>query len=129
MDILLEDAILTSITNQCKNGRDTCDYNCGQKFMNDMFLQPKMNVCKANCDLIWTQNLIKQLQGYVAQNSGASNVDAVMHVRNRIQTAQKRLITCRNRLVKAKISLKKALYGKRASMSMRPVQNGPAFER
>jgi len=128
MDILLEDAILTSISNTCKNGRDTCDYNCGQKFMNDRFLEPKLNVCKANCDLIWSVRLVKELQEYLTKTPGL-NVDIVHNVRNRIETAKKRVMTSRNRLIKTKMTLKKVLYGRRADMSMRPVKTGPAFER
>ena len=51
--------------NKYKNGKDLCDYQCGQKFAKDMFVEPKMEVCKANCDVVWDNNFIKQIPIFV----------------------------------------------------------------
>lgn len=125
MSFLLEQSMVTAIYNKCKNGREMCDYQCGEKFKNDRFLEPKMNVCKANCDVIWDTEFLKQLNEFVKQPKLDS--ETVLNTRRRIDTAKNKLLASRRKLYKAKVTLKRVLYGRRADMSMRPVQNGPAF--
>jgi len=128
MDILLEEVALTAIYNKCKNGKELCDYQCGEKFKNDMFVEPKMNVCKANCDVIWDGNFVQQLQIFLQQNSSQLTHDMLLNARRRLDTAKQRLLNSKRRLLKTKMTLKKVLYGRRQSMSMNLPQQGPAFE-
>ncbi len=125
-DILLESAQLTAISNQIKNGKERCDYECGEKLINDQFREPKMNVCKANCDVIWNTNFIKMLQDHLSKNN--QNPQEVMIVRKRLDSIRRQLLNSKKRLFRTKLTLKKVLYGRRADMSMRPVQNGPAYD-
>lgn len=128
MDLLLEDNAVTAIYNTCKNRKEKCDYLCGEKFINDKFMQSKLNVCRANCDVVWEQEYIKNLQQYMASNM--QNIDAKFAtvLRNRLSSAKKRLLTAKKRLLKTKMTLKKELYGRRADMSMRLTKPGPTFE-
>lgn len=128
MDLLLEDNAVTAIYNTCKNRKDKCDYLCGQKFMNDKFLQPKLNVCRANCDVIWEQEYIKNLQQYISSNVKDMDAEFASDLRNRLTTAKKRLFTAKRRLIKTKQTLRKVLYDRRADMSMRLSKPGPTFE-
>lgn len=128
MDLLLEETILASIYNKCKNGKELCDYQCGQKFAKDMFLQQKMNVCKANCDVIWDSNFVRQLQTMITQNSSQLNSENLRDIRTRLDGAKQRLLNSKRRLYKTKLTLKKVLYGRRQDMSMNLPKNGPAFE-
>ena len=129
MDILLEENMVTAIYNTYKNRKEKCDYNCGQKFMNDKFLQPKLNVCKANCDVIWESQYVRELQAYISGNMSNLNSEYATDLRRRLDIAKKRLYNSKARLIKTRMMLNKVLYGRRASMSMTPVKNGPAFER
>jgi hypothetical protein len=128
MDLLLEDNAVTAIYNTCKNRKDKCDYLCGEKFMNDKFMQPKLNVCRANCDVVWEQEYIRNLKQYIASNGQNMDAGFVSDLRNRLTTANKRLISAKKRLLKTKMILKKELYGRRADMSMRLTKPGPTFE-
>ena len=128
MDVLLEEVALTAIYNKCKNGKELCDYQCGEKFKRDMFVEPKMNVCKANCDVIWDSNFVKQLQIFLQQNTSQLSSDMLLIARKRLDTAKQRLENSRKRLIKTKMTLRKVLYGRRADMSMDLPKQGPAFE-
>jgi hypothetical protein len=128
MDVLLEEVALTAIYNKCKNGKELCDYQCGEKFKRDMFVQPKMNVCKANCDVIWDRNFVTQLQLFLQQNTSQLSSDMLLVVRKRLDTAKQRLENSKKRLLKTKMALKKVLYGRRQDMSMNMPKQGPAFE-
>lgn len=128
MDVLLEEVALTAIYNKCKNGKELCDYQCGEKFKRDMFVQPKMNVCKANCDVIWDSNFVKQLQLFLQQNTAQLSSDMLLIVRKRLDTAKQRLENSKKRLLKTKMALKKVLYGRRQDMSMNMPKQGPTFE-
>ena len=125
--ILLEDSIASILHQKFKNQRDTCDYNCGQKFAKDAFVQPKVEACKANCDVVFTTMYIKTLQRTLAKQT-LDPKDA-LRIRNKIDSATRQLFNARKRLFKTKMKLKKVLYGRRASESMRPVQNGGPFEK
>ena len=127
MDLLLEETILASIYNKSKNGKDLCDYQCGQKFAKDMFVEPKMNVCRANCDVIWDNNFIKQLQVFLQQNISQLSQEDMVKIRNRLDVAKKRLENSRKRLIKTKMMLKKVLYSRRQDMSMNLPKQGPVF--
>jgi Na+/phosphate symporter len=91
-------------------------------------MQPKMNVCRANCDVIWEQEYIKNLQQYIASNSSNLNAEIVSDLRNRLNTSKKRLFMAKKRLIKTKATLRKVLYGRRADMSMKLSKPGPTFE-
>ena len=126
--ILEQENMVTAIYNTYKNRKEKCDYNCGQKFMNDKFLQPKLNVCKANCDVIWESNYVRELQAFISGNMSSMNSEYTTDLRKRLDVAKKRLVNSKARLIKTKFALRKILYGRRADMSMMPVQNGPAYE-
>lgn len=125
--LLLEDSIAAAVHNRYKNQRDMCDYKCSQKFARDMFRESKMNVCRANCDVVWSNNYVRELQDALTKQ--VQDPKQKMQMRNRIDSANKQLFNARRRLFKTKLTLKKNLYGRRASQSMRPVKNGPAFEK
>jgi hypothetical protein len=126
--LLLEDNAVTAIYNNIKTSKDKCDYLCGQKFSNDKFLQPKLNVCRANCDVIWEKECIKQIQNYISTNSSNLNGEFLANLRNRLNMSKKRLFNAQRRLVKTKQMLRKVLYGRRADMSMSLPKSGPVFE-
>ncbi len=128
MDLLLEETILASIYNKCKNGKDLCDYQCGQKFAKDMFVEPKMEVCKANCDVVWDNNFIKQLQVFLQQNSSQLAQEDLLKIRNRLDSAKRRLDNSKKRLIKTRMNLRKILYSRRQDMTMSLPKQGPAFE-
>lgn len=126
--ILLEDSVAAAIHNSYKNNRDNCDYACGQKFANDMFRDPKMNVCRANCDVVWSTKYVMSLRDALSKGQ-ATDPKQKENLRNRVDAGNKQLFNARRRLFKTKLTLKKVLFGRRASQTMKPIKNGPAFEK
>ena len=125
--ILFEDSIAAAVHNRYKNQRDTCDYQCSQRFQRDMFMQPKINVCRANCDVVWSTRYVMELRDALSKE--AKDPKQKENLRRRIEAANKQLFNARRRLFKTKLTLKKVLFGRRKDMTMKPVQNGPAFEK
>ena len=126
MNLLLEETLLAGAYNRCKNQKEQCDYSCGVKFVNDNFFQEKINVCKANCDVIFEAAFIRQLNQLL--NSNSLNPQLVDNIKNRLFASRKRLVLAKQRLLKNKQKLNELIYGRKADMSMRQVKNGPAFE-
>ena len=125
--ILFEDSVAAAVHNRYKNQRDACDFQCSQKFANDMFREPKLNVCRANCDVIWSTRYVMELRDALAKQT--SDPKQKENLRKRIDSANKQLFNARRRLFKTKLTMKKVLFGRRKTMTMKPVQNGPAFEK
>lgn len=125
VELLIENAILTSIYNQCNNGKKVCDYKCGQKIINDANRVLKLRYCKAQCDVVWDQYYLKQLQNLTRSN----NQDQQLKIATpeRMKKANERLQNSKKRLAMAKLALQKHLASLPADLSMRVAKPSPAF--
>ena len=62
MDLLLEQAMLTMVYNQCNNGKKKCDYECGQKVKRDANFDINIRICRATCDVQWDKQYLNSVQ-------------------------------------------------------------------
>ena len=123
MDLLLEQAMLTMVYNQCNNGKKKCDYECGQKVKRDANFDINIRICRATCDVQWDKQYLNSVQKMLQENPDDKKlqVDGI----SKLKYARKRLQGSMNRLAKAKQTLRVRNSTPPADLSMRPARPTP----
>ena len=123
MDLLLEQAMLTMIYNQCNNGKKKCDYECGQKVKRDANFDINIRICRATCDVQWDKQYLNSVQKMLQENPDDKKLQVAGI--SKLKYARKRLQGSMNRLAKAKQALRVRNSTPPADLSMRPARPTP----
>lgn len=123
MDLLLEQAMLTMVYNQCNNGKKKCDYECGQKVKRDANFDINIRICRATCDVQWDKQYLNSVQKMLQENPDDKKLQVAGI--SKLKYARKRLQGSMNRLAKAKQALRVRNSTPPADLSMRPARPTP----
>ena len=123
LKLFLENAILTSVYNRINNGKKVCEYQCGEKLVNDNQRELKLRLCKASCDLKWAQEYVKNLQNLLTKNP--QDTDLKNAVPNKMKFAQEQVKQARIRFIKARQAVQAMRLRAPADMSARPATPTP----
>lgn len=123
LKLFLENAIFTSVYNQINNGKKVCQYQCGQKLINDNQREVKLRLCNANCDLVWAREYVKKLQDLYAQYP--QDIDIKESLPQKLKFAKQQVQQARIRYLKARRQIQAMRLRAPADMSMRPATPTP----